>query len=626
MPGGFSGVDVFFVISGFLISTILLTALINGTFGLTQFYARRVRRILPALITVLVASLVIGWLILLENEFKALGKHVLGGAFFVSNFVLCLEAGYFDTTAEFKPLLHLWSLAIEEQYYIVWPILLALAFKLRWGQIVVLMVFLASSLILNVAEAPISPVDTFFLPTTRAWELLVGSLLAYLNLHRTSIYEFISNLPIGRYRIPRPQTISRFSNFVSCSGVALLLVSFWVLDGSKVFPGLWALPPTIGAMLLIAAGPQAWINRRLLSHPVAVFIGKISFPLYLWHWPILFVFRLFSPSGNETLRDITVVALSLTFSWLTYRFIEGNLRFGKTKTVPVLLCTAILLVGAAGSAVFNGFVTPRNNSPQIKKILEAIGQWTYPGVLKSGDLLSVGSSPYKALLLGDSNMEQYWPRIDALVRENNASSRSAIFLTSGGCVPIPGVREVTHPNCDGLFDSLQRYADDPSIEVVAVAAFWSGYFSETSTYFIDGSGTLRPNSPGSEEAFKRLFDMLTMFKDQHKKVYLILQIPNASGLDPRFLFSRRFFDKFEINTDGVDRKLVVRRMDSVMKRLREIGARTGAEVIDPMDFLCDSEKCKAVMPDGEPIYKDSSHLRPSFVHQHAKFIDRILLQ
>jgi peptidoglycan/LPS O-acetylase OafA/YrhL len=183
VPGGFSGVDVFFVISGYLISTILFGGLDRGTFSMIEFYARRARRIFPALIATLTATFLFGWLVLVDSEFTALGKHIAAGAFFVSNFVLRSEAGYFDTAAEQKPLLHLWSLGIEEQYYIVWPLILLAAFRTRKGITPGLLVaLLLSSFALGVARAPGNPVSTFFLPPTRIWELLLGSLLAYLTV------------------------------------------------------------------------------------------------------------------------------------------------------------------------------------------------------------------------------------------------------------------------------------------------------------------------------------------------------------------------------------------------------------------------------------------------------------
>ena len=181
--GGFVGVDVFFVISGYLISTILLAGMERGSFRFSQFYIRRIRRIFPALIVVLLACMVAGWLVLFSFEYKALGKHVAGSAAFVSNFVLWNEAGYFDKAAETKPLLHIWSLGIEEQFYIVWPLLLYLTWRFRTATLALLLLLLLGSFVLNVHAVGIDPAADFFSPLTRFWELMAGAVLAYLSLY-----------------------------------------------------------------------------------------------------------------------------------------------------------------------------------------------------------------------------------------------------------------------------------------------------------------------------------------------------------------------------------------------------------------------------------------------------------
>ena len=183
MRGGFIGVDIFFVISGFLISTILFNSLQNGTFSFASFYARRVKRIFPALIVVLVSCLAYGWFFFLQDEYRSLGKHVAGGAAFVSNLVLWSETGYFDLSAEFKPMLHLWSLGIEEQFYIVWPVLLWVGWKLRWNLLAVTLAVAIASFAWNIYLAPRDATADFYSPLTRFWELLAGAALAYITLN-----------------------------------------------------------------------------------------------------------------------------------------------------------------------------------------------------------------------------------------------------------------------------------------------------------------------------------------------------------------------------------------------------------------------------------------------------------
>lgn len=305
-PGGFVGVDVFFVISGFLISTILLSSLEKGSFSIADFYLRRIRRILPALVTMMVACLIGGYFFLLADEFELLGKHVAGGAAFLSNLLYWRESGYFDTAAEKKPMLHLWSLAIEEQFYIVWPLLLALGWKWRRSFVGLIAVLALLSFAGNLYYVRRDPTAAFYSPLLRFWELMLGGALAYLALRRI-------------------QCRTEHQHWVSLAGFGLLAAAFLLIDPGTAFPGWWALLPTLGACLVIFAGPNGVINRYLLAHPWMVLIGLISYPLYLWHWPLLSFARIVE---GEPARGTTavLVGISVLLAWLTYRFVEMPVR------------------------------------------------------------------------------------------------------------------------------------------------------------------------------------------------------------------------------------------------------------------------------------------------------------
>jgi peptidoglycan/LPS O-acetylase OafA/YrhL len=325
--GGFVGVDVFFVISGYLISTIIMRGLQQHRFLLHEFYARRVRRIFPALALVLAASFALGWFTLLPHEYAQLGKHVAGGAGFISNFVLWAEAGYFDGAAELKPLLHLWSLGVEEQYYILWPLLLFLAWRRRFGVLGLTLSILVGSFALNVAVVGTDPVAAFYSPATRFWELMVGSSLAYVALARPNIID---------------STAGTWRNAAAFSGAALIVVAVLGLHARMAFSGYWAALPTLGALLIIAAGPEAWINRQLLAHPAAVFIGLISYPLYLWHWPSLSFVRILALGENNVPTRLGAIAASIVAAWLTYRLLERPIRFGAHGGLKVFALAAVM--------------------------------------------------------------------------------------------------------------------------------------------------------------------------------------------------------------------------------------------------------------------------------------------
>ena len=248
IPGGFVGVDIFFVISGFLISTIIFSGLERGGFSLIDFYVRRVRRIFPALILVLVSCLIFGWAVLFSDEYKQLGLHVSAGSGFIQNFILWDESGYFDHAAETKPLLHLWSLAIEEQFYIFWPLLLAFVWKKQWNFLTITLAIATVSFSLNIyfivsgQEAA-----AFYMPFSRFWELMVGGVLAYVILHK-------------------PQLINKHKNVQSFVGFIFLVAGFALLNKQSDFPGWWALLPTIGTFLIISAVPDSLMIRYILTN------------------------------------------------------------------------------------------------------------------------------------------------------------------------------------------------------------------------------------------------------------------------------------------------------------------------------------------------------------------------
>ena len=268
MPGGFIGVDVFFVISGFLITRIILTRVDAGTFSFADFYARRVRRIFPALVVVLTATYLVGWFALLPDQFVLLGENIAAGVAFAANLFQLRQTGYFAPAAADNPLLHLWSLGVEEQFYIFWPpvilLLSSTAIRSRWIAVIALVSF-ALSLSIFFGYQTVA----FYSPLTRAWELLAGGLLAHVVLARKS----------DGWSEP-------FGLYLALLGLAAIVGPALLMDRNSTFPGLYALLPVFGAVLLIAT-PNSAVNKMLLSNRAMVWIGLISYPLYLWHWPVL---------------------------------------------------------------------------------------------------------------------------------------------------------------------------------------------------------------------------------------------------------------------------------------------------------------------------------------------------
>lgn len=467
LRGGFVGVDVFFVISGFLISTIIFENLGKETFSFSEFYARRVKRIFPALVLVLFSSYAFGWFVLFSDEYKQFGKHIFAGAGFISNLALWREAGYFDASAETKPLLHLWSLGIEEQFYIVWPLLLWLIWKPKRNLLWVTAALAAASFALNMFEIRSNAVATFYSPLTRFWELLCGSLLAWLTLHQK----------------PEYQDNAATLNLRSFGGLALLVSAFALINRDSGFPGAWALMPVLGAALLISAGPSAWVNRNILANRAAVWFGLISFPLYLWHWPLLSFARVVDGHTPNWQTRVIAVVLAITFAWLTYRLVERPIRLGGqgSKKTRVL---ALLMVGVACV----GFATYKKDGLAFREVVRL------NTALASGD--DGGEGPYaisdcgegssdlkkvlpvcardmrgdvKYALMGDSKAHALWP---GLIRTSTQAGRWLFIGGNGGSAPVPLLSKDAafakfQPITTLAVDAIKR---NQAIEVVVIAA------------------------------------------------------------------------------------------------------------------------------------------------------------
>lgn len=359
LTGGFIGVDVFFVISGYLISTIIFENLDQGTFSFVEFYGRRVKRIFPALLLVLIACYAVGWFVLFADEFKQLSKHIVAGAGFVSNIVLWGEAGYFDNSGETKPLLHLWSLGIEEQFYIVWPLLLWLAWTIRFNLLAIVVLAASASFYFNVKGVLVDAEATFYAPHTRFWELLSGSLLAWVTINRTRVSAAVKTAANGVFFRVLFEPLSRLSadrlsHLCGLLGLLMLLYGFWQIDKSFAFPGLWAVLPVLGSILLISAGPGAWVNRVILSNRWAVWFGLISFPLYLWHWPLLSFARIIEGEVPGAEIRLLAVLAAILLAWLTYRLVERPIRTDRNSLKKsATLLVAMILVGGIG---YNAYI------------------------------------------------------------------------------------------------------------------------------------------------------------------------------------------------------------------------------------------------------------------------------
>lgn len=332
LTGGFIGVDVFFVISGFLITSIISKEIKNGKFTVIGFYKRRIDRIFPSLIIVMMFVFVFGWFVLLPDEYKQSGKMLAASSVFMTNIVLFRDVGYFDISSNLKPLLHLWSLGIEEQFYLAFPLILLIIKKTKSSVIFVLSILIVFSFLPNLYTN--SPDRAFYLPQYRMWELLSGSILA-LSIHKITYFN------------------KWIRNTLSFIGLILILAPSFVFTNDMVFPGWIITIPILGSILIIGFGKNSIINNYILSSKIFVFMGLISFPLYLWHWPLFSFANIISGNNTNTSTMLILLAASVMLSIFTYKAVETPLkkiRSSKFKTIPLLL--SVLSIGILGFVTY----------------------------------------------------------------------------------------------------------------------------------------------------------------------------------------------------------------------------------------------------------------------------------
>lgn len=609
ITGGFIGVDIFFVISGFLISTILFENLERDTFSFAEFYRRRIRRIFPALILVLLVTLAIGWAVLFNDEFQQLSKHVAAGAAFVSNFALWQESGYFANDAAQKPLLHLWSLGVEEQFYIAWPLLVYIGWRLRTNLLVLTLVVAGASFAFNIAWRHVDPVGLFYSPLTRFWELLAGAILAYLTLKGSALV--------------RLQGVA--SHVASVAGAILILGAGLLLTTEEAFPGWWALLPIVGAALLIAAGPGGIFNRFILRHRVMVWFGLISYPLYLWHWPLLSYLGILYNEPTVT-KKLFAVSAAITLAFLTYTLIEKRVRdkrrAPKTTYALVGMIIAVLAVGYSAKL---SLIKPRLYRLEISSPGEewvSIGEHAVeqdPGIY----LLS-GTLPGTTLFIGDSHIAQYWPRFLKLAKQE--AVHTGIFALEGGCAPIPDVfsDKPIRKSCRMIRDRGFALAGGKDITAVVIGGAWNWYFlTSPEHYVLDNGKKVFVAGNFKALALARLKNVLSDIKSEHKRVILLLDNPIGSDFDPRVFL--RYERLARMRAFGSSFAPIGTQQLALRQDLTHMADELGVEIIDPVSRLCVDGSCLRSTSVGLPVYSEASHLSARWIVDNADYIDRTLL-
>jgi peptidoglycan/LPS O-acetylase OafA/YrhL len=644
LRGGFLGVDVFFVISGYLITQLILKGMDERSFSLAEFYRRRARRILPALLLVLAASALFGWFALLAGELHRLGRSIAWSAPFMANVFFARAGGfggYFDPVADLTPLIHLWSLGVEEQFYLAWPVLLLLAGRARVIR-PALSAVIVISLALSFWGGWVRPEQSFYLPTSRAWELASGGLLAALPAAGSA-----AAVPVRsrRYRIGMP-------GVMSAAGLTLVVLGAGLVIPAPPLAKLWALTPPLGAVLLVAAGSQAPVNRYLLASTPMVFVGRISYSLYLWHWPALSFTRMVIGRSLTHVEAAAAVLIAAVAAYATCRLVEEPIRFGsiRQRAVPALLW-ALAAMAIVGTGLARGWVSGRLSNPAFAAWEAALADWSFPAAPEKthpGTVAARSRRETTALFIGDSHIQQYWARVRLIVDTHPQSARSALFATRTGCPPLPDV-EAWHrgAECGSAFKNAVAMAFDDDVDTVVFGAAWEDYFmgefaaQDGPTWGIlnvysHGDPLRRPlrlDSPGTRRALEDFGRTISRLTQSGRRVFVLLSNPTSSHFDPGYLlpatarFSLRLPDRISVDDEkrSVDAREFEEYVAPLMSRLRQIAATSGAIVIDPREALCTGMTCPATNAQGMPVHVDSNHVTATFAREHATFIDTILL-
>ena len=486
--GGFVGVDIFFVISGYLITTIILSEMDQGKFSLANFYERRARRILPALFFVMISCIPFAWMWMSPADLDDFSQSLIAVSTFTSNFLFWKESGYFDTAVDLKPLLHTWSLAVEEQYYVLFPLFMMLIWRIGKQWIIVLLAVIAVlSLSLAHWGAYTNPTPTFFLLPTRGWELLLGSFVAFFY----NRFKYINLNPL-------------VCQVFSLIGFILIAYAIFRYDKNTPFPSLYALAPTIGATLIITFTTQKTLLYKVLSSRLFVFIGLISYSAYLWHQPMFaFAKHKFFPEPSSWLM-VSLTVISFLFAFVTWKYIETPFRRGKavkTKQIVVfsIVCSSIFvtigIVGHKKDGFEDYFLENRLNVEQretfllLKKSLkfERVddGACNFWNKQISTELLNridqcFAKHGQAVIVLGDSHAVNLY----------NIIAKTKIYpfligISQGGCRPQ---EKKKHCHYDGFDKFLDEYSD--KVKVV--------FFHQSGAYFIED----KRGRVDSEMAFK----------------------------------------------------------------------------------------------------------------------------
>lgn len=617
LPGGFLGVDIFFVISGYLISLILLREQADGRFRFGTFYARRIRRLFPALVAVLVATLAFGAFSLFADEYERLARHAYYAIAFVLNFRLMGEAGYFDVASSAKPLLHLWSLSVEEQFYLAWPVVLLGARRLRVDAGIVIVVLAVASLAFGAHLAARSADALYYHPLARGWELLVGASVAWWHARRGGALPAVLEPRSAR-------------NTLSVAGVLLIAWALFTFDEHALHPTPITIAPLFGVAALIASGQGAMVNRALAVKPL-VLVGLISYPLYLWHWPLLSFVRI-AESGQPAGWLLWAAALlSVLLAWGTYAWIERPIRHGwaRSRVVPVLIGAMLALVLASRVVVDSGGLPDRQavryaRDAEAQMIREPRQDSSCLALFSGADapVYCRQSHPGERMiaLIGDSHAHVLFPGVSELAASKGYGT---LLLANSGCPPFDGAvtgrnvaeRTACARSIDVILSAIER---DRRLVAVVLASRGPQYLdgkgfgpAEANYNYPpiaeQGGDGLATQAPPSQAFARGLQVTVARLASRGLRVAYFLQVPEL-GVPARDCLSRPLTLSGMREGCTVARAVYRTRMADYRSLIEGVrAARRSLIVIDAERLFCSDDQCGGLLG-SQLLYADDNHL------------------
>ncbi len=599
-PGGFVGVDIFFVISGYLITTIIAKDIVRGDFRMKGFWERRIRRILPAAAFMTLCVLVGAAFILLPHQYEDLGKSAVSQTFMVSNFYFWQQDGYFAAPSDFELLLHTWSLAVEEQFYLLFPLLLVFLSKRGSTKVILGTVLLfALSLVWSIYGVFSHPAATFYLLPARTWELLLGSIIAIV--------------PI---RLPASRMIL---NLLSWTGLALIIFSFSQYSVSTPFPGLAALPPVLGAGLLILANRDSLTTPgKLLSLPPVVFIGKISYSLYLWHWPLLVFGKHLSVQETPVETKWILVVASFLMGYLSWRFVEGPFRSKtllKTRTQAFkLFYVTTITVALAGTVVYKMEGIPDRFSQEAQAIAAVANEEMILDdtreIRKTGELPLLApphdeKRPLSVLIWGDSHAQMMLPVLQEICNDRKVDVHYSVRAAHPPILDTN--RFPDRPDVAGFNDAVFGFVKKHDIKKIVLIARWSKYCVPD-----PGSGKVAiTDRDGSDTHPTEVFEshlrkMVDTLQKLGVKTWIVRQIPyqKRSPVELIFHAHRLGRDLDTLSHTSEEAKAYHTTVNDILDRL----PGKHVTILDPIPYFDLKNGRTRIHIEGIPIYFDEDHL------------------